>query len=186
MSRRVVRTIMVHRHGDRTPITPVGSSDLWKSTLPDAPMLDMLASRFPSTGITRLHSASGTPPYGQLTALGLKQLSKLGRQLRAKMPDITPASTTCHATPFLRTIQSSQALLHGLFSTTSNHDDTTTNYVVQLHYNNTTLVFCTRIPFPTLQHPSYIYQCCAQSSLTSTIVASLVIPQVFLPNRKRK
>ena len=138
MSRRLIHRAVIHRHGDRTPITAVGSASFWERTLPTSSALSALAQAFPvrrggrttsAPGQGRLardqdaglsaHPAGGVPPYGQLTAVGVDQLTKLGWDLRQSLsnagaPRLDADRIRCFATPFSRTIMSAQALLTGL------------------------------------------------------------------------
>ena len=63
-----------------TPITPITPATTWSSKLPTADTLAALRSTFPARSLpgAAAHPAMGTPPYGQLTALGVSQLTQLG------------------------------------------------------------------------------------------------------------
>jgi acid phosphatase len=147
---RVKQVIIVHRHGDRTPITPLRNETYWESTLPSEALLHKLSAQ------TRLirdeskpntHKAGGRGPFGKLTQLGLLQMVELGTQLReelhcvekgharddkgnvyqhhgrlfhSEMP-LAPENIQVISTDFPRTIQSVQGVLIGLFD-----DDNTT------------------------------------------------------------
>lgn len=118
--RRILHTAFIHRHGDRTPITKLAQPALWNDKLPAADCLRDLEDRFPvRAAAIGSHHASGVIPFGQLTSLGLTQLTNLGAQLRSQFehagePVPTASQISCHATPFARTIQSAQALLSGM------------------------------------------------------------------------
>ena len=79
-------TQVVHRHGDRTPITPLTDKAYWSSLLPSDDTLTALAFR---TNIIRdagqaetVHAAGGGDVFGRLTTDGLHQLFELGIKLR--------------------------------------------------------------------------------------------------------
>ena len=130
-ARRVLQATLIHRHGDRSPITPCGSETFWSGRLPSREMLGQLARKFPTAPAASCnvseHFAAGKPPYGQLSQLGVDQLVAVGMQLRSRLGwdgVQHPASISssgepllqCFSTPFSRTIQSAQALLSGLVS----------------------------------------------------------------------
>jgi hypothetical protein len=132
----VLQATVIHRHGDRSPITAgVGPESFWSSRLPTAASLAGFDAAFPPLSSAAEgpspgpHFAAGTPPYGQLSQLGVEQLVSVGRQLRCELgwaaasmgDDATVGSSRlqCFSTPFSRTVQSSQALLTGLLGTTS-------------------------------------------------------------------
>jgi acid phosphatase len=139
---RVLQVQIVHRHGDRTPITPLQNETFWASTLPGTELLAKLDSQ---TRIIRdrpnAHKAGGRGPFGKLTQLGLLQMVELGTKLREELhweqggnavdphgnvylhhgrlfhPDFTmePNHVDVISTDFPRTIQSVQGVLVGLF-----------------------------------------------------------------------
>jgi hypothetical protein len=129
---RLLGMVVVHRHGDRTPITPCGCAQVWARTLPSPSRLAALSAAFPvakgrgrgrrnEAAAAHAHVAAGVSPYGQLTELGLEQLRGVGAQLRRRLGseaaarlEAEPWRVTCHATPFSRTVQSAQGLLSGL------------------------------------------------------------------------
>jgi Histidine phosphatase superfamily (branch 2) len=84
---RVLQVQLVHRHGDRTPITPMSDEAYWASTLPSNDLLEKVAS---STKVIRdgapiNHVAAGRGPFGKLTQLGLLQMIDLGSTLREQL-----------------------------------------------------------------------------------------------------
>ena len=113
---------VIHRHGDRTPITPLADREFWSSVLPNSSQLVSLAA---GTEVVRAkgrepHPAAGDGLFGTLSARGVDQLQTGGIALRQKYPDFLPSLATAESvrifsTAFPRTIQSVQALLHGLF-----------------------------------------------------------------------
>ncbi len=139
--RRAVHVI--HRHGDRTPITPLTNEAYWTSQLiPNETLLEM--SKYtqllePEDHAENKHNANGRGPFGKLTRLGLQQMIDLGRTLRHQLvgnndpvvdeqgrilyPHVVVPSTPSEpisrhirvkSTNFIRTIQSVQGFLHGL------------------------------------------------------------------------
>ena len=80
-------TQVVHRHGDRTPITPLTDRSYWSSLLPSDGTLTALARR---TNVVRddrraqplVHAAGGGDVFGRLTTDGLRQMFEVGVRLR--------------------------------------------------------------------------------------------------------
>jgi len=122
MSRRLVQRVLVHRHGDRTPITSIGSPELWRSVLPPSRELEALARRFPERSGLSAHFSSGDPPFGQLSQLGLGQLAAVGQSQRRELlqalhpalGELSARRVHVRSSPISRCVQSSQALLGGL------------------------------------------------------------------------
>jgi acid phosphatase len=139
---RLIQVQIIHRHGDRTPITPiVKQMEYWNSTLPQPQLLEKISRgirlrRSSGSYEPMKHGARGNPPFGQLTSLGLFQMIQLGSQLREDLccthPNTTnsilttnklftvdtplhPSRIQARSTDFPRTIQSLQGLLVGLF-----------------------------------------------------------------------
>jgi acid phosphatase len=132
------KLIYVHRHGDRTPITPLSDTAFWASTLPDDNTVQALSSptvtvtdstvHFPpsllASGLNGKHKAGGGPVYGMLTSLGILQMislgSSIGEQIRGELAhvhrgDLSHEDVCVYSTNFPRTILSVQALLAGIF-----------------------------------------------------------------------
>jgi len=141
---RVLQVMIVHRHGDRSPITPLLNETFWASTLPSEALLNKLAGQ---TRVIRdeskpnTHKAGGRGPFGKLTQLGLLQMVELGSKLKEELHcvqeghatdddgniyfhhgrlfhsnlPLTPQNLQVISTDFPRTIQSVQGVLVGLF-----------------------------------------------------------------------
>ena len=131
-----VQVQIVHRHGDRSPITPLLDEEYWKSQLVPPIQLAKIAENTViqrqqgSTGYQ--HAAGGRGCFGKLSELGLFQMIKVGLDLRKELVDgegdliFTPIFTAQSNNPlskdtlrivstdFPRTIQSVQGLLLGL------------------------------------------------------------------------
>jgi Histidine phosphatase superfamily (branch 2) len=137
--RRAVHVI--HRHGDRTPITPLKDEAFWASQLISNDTLSKIATYtqlIEPENAQNTHNANGRGPFGKLTALGLQQMMDLGSKLRTELAGnndpivdtkgrtfhphiftpqfdpVHPLSIRVRSTNFIRTIQSVQGLLHGL------------------------------------------------------------------------
>jgi acid phosphatase len=122
-SYRLRQVQIIHRHGDRTPITPLKDEDYWSQLLLQQDVLQKIAQ---GTSIRRekitTHVAGGRGPFGQLTSLGLLQMVQVGTALRERFVDSSALCNTLQtkdlkvfSTDFPRTIQSVQGLLSGLF-----------------------------------------------------------------------
>jgi Histidine phosphatase superfamily (branch 2) len=129
---------LIHRHGDRTPITPLTNEDYWASLLISDATLEQLGSRTdfirPEEDGKPAHNANGRGPFGKLTKLGMHQMKDLGVKLRRELSglndpftdaqgrkfyphisfSLSAANIRVRSTNFLRTIQSVQGLLLGL------------------------------------------------------------------------
>jgi Histidine phosphatase superfamily (branch 2) len=93
---RTVQVQLVHRHGDRTPITPLRNESYWASTLVPPDMADKISR---GTTVVRTHddhddggrktaqphAASGRGPFGKLTRMGLLQMIEVGSRLRDEL-----------------------------------------------------------------------------------------------------
>ena len=95
---RLVSVQVVHRHGDRTPITPMKNETFWGSILPPPHVLEGIAK---GTKLTHddnsragaSHAAGGRGVFGQLSQLGLLQMVDLGNRLREELHlDVVAAS----------------------------------------------------------------------------------------------
>ncbi|GKY99349.1 hypothetical protein MPSEU_000890000 [Mayamaea pseudoterrestris] len=155
---KTIRAHVVHRHGDRTPITPLLDEEYWRKTLIRDEILDKIAvnTKVLAPADTNKHAASGRGPFGKLTELGLLQMIKVGGTLRERftseqiharldgaklflepLGEVHPTDLQVYCTNFERTIQSVQGLLVGLFpdpsSTTVNRisiDARNTNWMI--------------------------------------------------------
>ena len=131
---------IVHRHGDRSPITSLLDEEYWKRQLIPADKLKDLGERTSilSDGVVSKHKANGRGPFGKLTVLGLQQMVDLGTLLKDELAGnnqpkkmdqhtilyphiftsqrpLEPSNITVFSTSFERAIQSAQGVLVGLF-----------------------------------------------------------------------
>ncbi|KAL7581259.1 hypothetical protein ACA910_006030 [Epithemia clementina (nom. ined.)] len=134
-SYKTVQVQVVHRHGDRTPITPLEDVDYWQEQLVPPDQLERIAL---DTKIVRsadssfTHDAGGKGAFGKLTRLGLFQMVDVGVRLGEDLTTanrlfysplfgvqqkrlLTKRNVMVLSTDFPRTIQSVQGLLVGLF-----------------------------------------------------------------------
>jgi acid phosphatase len=132
---RTLQIQLVHRHGDRTPITPLRDEDFWASKLVPQEMLQKVAK---GTKVLHheksesKHVAHGRGPFGKLTQMGLLQMIQVGTRLRVELEQQTawakdklaftggqfqlfPRDIKIYSTDFDRTIQSVQGVLVGFF-----------------------------------------------------------------------
>ena len=140
---KTIQVHIIHRHGDRTPITPLNNDEYWQSTLIPKDLLDKVGQgtnvihhideqqkSIPSSN----HIAKGRGPYGKLTQIGLLQMIDIGTRLKEELEQhtiwssnikgVSPEdgklriSSDCiqvYSTDFDRTIQSVQGILVGFF-----------------------------------------------------------------------
>jgi acid phosphatase len=98
---RTLKVAVIHRHGDRTPITPLKDEEYWAAQLIDPSTLQKLAE---NTSLIRnnndnkkqpqfTHGASGKGPFGQLTRLGLLQMIQVGQTLRDELTGSSSSSS---------------------------------------------------------------------------------------------
>lgn len=136
---------IVHRHGDRSPITSLKDETYWQGELVAQDRLDAVTRGVAvlSDGVGLSHKAGGRGPFGKLTTLGLQQMQELGETLRNEFfnieagndsatneskldvngnrvyPFLAAAPTLSNvriiSTSFERAIQSAQGVLAGLF-----------------------------------------------------------------------
>lgn len=93
----MIQVQIIHRHGDRTPITPMVDRDYWQETLPSPDLLSKIAQGtriiFGGGGqdddststMVVSHAAGGIGPFGKLTKLGLLQMVQLGSRIREEL-----------------------------------------------------------------------------------------------------
>ena len=114
---RTLQYQIIHRHGDRTPITPLKDEEFWQRQLPDPTTFQRLSrrTRVLQAHDTPAHVAAGRGPFGQLTQMGIQQMMQLGRKLQKDLRIESPEDIEVLSTGFPRTIQSVQALIEGLF-----------------------------------------------------------------------
>lgn len=145
--KQVYRTLsvhIVHRHGDRTPVTPLKDEEYWATCLVPDKTLENIAS---NTTIVKsdspsAHFGKGGKVFGNLSELGLEQMVNVGARLRRELSTteqandvlviddnghhhyshvwnpkrpLHPSNIQVFSTDFPRTIQSAQGLLVGLF-----------------------------------------------------------------------
>lgn len=132
---RLLQVQVIHRHGDRSPITPMKDEAFWSSTLVPRQVLEKIEQDIQRNQV-HTHVAAGRGPFGKLTALGLLQMVQVGSILREryvapeesnnnsnssslylwnKERPLQPSDIRVFSTDFPRTIQSVQGLLSGLF-----------------------------------------------------------------------
>jgi Histidine phosphatase superfamily (branch 2) len=150
---KLLHVQIVHRHGDRTPITPLLDEEFWQSQgVPDETLQRIGAGTRvvrDETAQPNNHGARGRGPFGQLTKLGLLQMVEVGTSIRDKYSSLDNDESSSHkmklwtparpihprhlkvySTDFARTIQSVQGLLVGLLpetSTSENKDNDNNN-----------------------------------------------------------
>jgi Histidine phosphatase superfamily (branch 2) len=147
---KLKHVIVMHRHGDRAPVTKsIGPSfpptkeveDLWLSKLISGPneiMLKAIAKKQSPEGEESLYTGRDTAmiPYGQLTDLGLEQLIDLGRNLRRRYIDgdaflpgeLNDEVIHARSTNTCRTMNSLRGLLLGLYGVQNESDIATMNF----------------------------------------------------------
>lgn len=130
---RTLKVQIIHRHGDRSPITPMKDVEYWSSQLIDETTLEKIAE---NTNVYREkefnHAAGARGPFGKLSKLGLLQMIQVGKTLAEELTEarkdglfftplfddkrpLHPSHMQVYSTDFSRTIQSVQGLLVGLF-----------------------------------------------------------------------
>ena len=130
----LVAVLLVHRHGDRTPITPMADRDFWASKIPRPTVINALGagSRVLRSDAQRkagTHVAAGDGVFGTLTERGLDQMRSVGSVLRRRLLDLGFGHTLARrsvrvwSTDFPRTVQSTQAMLSELLDD-ENEDET--------------------------------------------------------------
>ncbi|KAL3903395.1 MAG: hypothetical protein SGILL_010463, partial [Bacillariaceae sp.] len=95
---RTLQVQLIHRHGDRTPITPLKDEAFWASKLVPQEMLEQVSKgtriihhdSTPGSGKddavkTERHVAHGRGPFGKLTRMGLLQMVEVGTRLKEEL-----------------------------------------------------------------------------------------------------
>ena len=111
-SYRTVQVQVIHRHGDRTPITPLKDKEFWAQQLVPKDLLERVASgtRVLRLGCTdsgknklEVHAAAGRGPFGKLTKLGLLGMVQVGTNLKEDLEESTLWSERTTASNILST-----------------------------------------------------------------------------------
>lgn len=103
---RTVQVQIIHRHGDRTPITPLKNEEFWSQQLVPEDLLERVAmgtkilrhthsddknskNGSSDSGKNRLevHAAAGRGPFGKLTKLGLLGMIQVGTSLKEELEE---------------------------------------------------------------------------------------------------
>jgi Histidine phosphatase superfamily (branch 2) len=102
---RRVQVQVIHRHGDRSPITPLQDEAYWQSQLiPETTLTKIAQHTRLKTGKNNspnTHTAQGRGPFGKLTELGLLQMVQVGSELREQLVDTADHHHHDHATTIL-------------------------------------------------------------------------------------
>ena len=139
------QVIMIHRHGDRTPISRrVGTkiivesdkneeddSEFWRSRLPDQDAVRNMYARFGFTNTDKLIDENNGSVRGKLTRKGFEELNALGSSLRERyhdrlqfldssLNDQNKHLVYLRCTPMSRCVRSELCILSGLFSFSEN------------------------------------------------------------------
>ena len=130
---KTLKVQVIHRHGDRSPITPMKDVEFWSGELVDEITAKKIAE---NTEVIRevefTHAAGARGPFGKLSKLGLLQMIRVGDTLLEELTQtkedglfysplfsaenpIHPSKLRVYSTDFSRTILSVQGLLVGLF-----------------------------------------------------------------------
>ena len=84
-----VQVQIIHRHGDRSPITPLKDEEYWAQQLiPESTLREIAKNtvlRQDDNKTKNTHTAGGRGPFGKLSELGLLQMVKLGTSLREQL-----------------------------------------------------------------------------------------------------
>ena len=117
--------VIIFRHGDRTPITPMSDTNFWSMLLPSDETVAELGRGVAFVNDEdrlRKHMAAGKGCFGKLTSLGLMQMVKLGETASegARADDRTrhaldPSQVRWISTGFDRTKQSMLGFVCGFF-----------------------------------------------------------------------
>lgn len=112
-SYRTVQVQVIHRHGDRTPITPLKNEEFWAQQLVPEELLERVAM---GTRVLRhqynngsgknkleVHAAAGRGPFGKLTKLGLLGMIQVGTNLKEDLEESTMWSEDTTASSVVET-----------------------------------------------------------------------------------
>ena len=116
-SYRTVQVQVVHRHGDRTPITPLKNKEYWAQQLVPRDLIERVATGTrvlrhrhgdnnngnTNSGKNR-HAASGRGPFGQLSKLGLLGMIQVGTNLKEDLEEFTEWSESTTASNIVQAI----------------------------------------------------------------------------------
>jgi acid phosphatase len=128
---KTLKVQVIHRHGDRSPITPLKDVQYWEQQLVAAATQTKVAADTQVRRDQEFHHAAGARgPFGQLSQLGLLQMIQVGTTLAHELTQgeslfytplfsaerpLHPNHMSVYATDFARTIMSVQGLLVGFF-----------------------------------------------------------------------
>ena len=128
---RLVQVQLVHRHGDRSPITPTvlnetelwplpSADEEWRKSFHETYQLDFVRDTNDNNNNNNLLNLAAVA-RGQLTAKGAQQMMELGQTIRHSLLqqegiDLYRVQPT--STDFPRTVQSARAFLYGLLTPT--------------------------------------------------------------------
>jgi indoleamine 2,3-dioxygenase len=107
------------RHGDRTPITPIGKEEFWQAQVATKESTDLGYQVVVERGqVKDSHVMAGVGPYGKLSKLGITEVEQRGRQLRCSIEEaggvLLERNVSVRSTNFDRTVNSAQGFLKGL------------------------------------------------------------------------
>lgn len=132
------RVVVVHRHGDRTPIhadlgRALRATDeenaFWRSTLPPSNVVSRMYDAFGFVDANRLVDENNGSVRGKLTNAGVRELLDVGKGFRRRYvddlqflsgkPDTDVHELRLRCTPMSRTIRSALSILTGMYPTCS-------------------------------------------------------------------
>lgn len=88
----------MHRHGDRSPITPLKDEAYWRSQLVPESTLQKISenTQLIEADEPNTHTAGGRGPFGKLSELGLLQMVKVGNSLREQLVQVGEENNDHH------------------------------------------------------------------------------------------
>ena len=116
---RTVQVQVIHRHGDRTPITPLKDEAFWAQQLVPKDLNDRVAmgtkvARTVATNSGKnkleVHAAAGKGPFGKLTKLGLLGMVQVGSNLKEDLEESTLWSEHTTASHIVTTTNDSDTI----------------------------------------------------------------------------